>query len=258
MARNPGLHTVTVRPAESVPADRVPVPFDQLADPDSDRLIGAALAMWPQGNIWGAPDGEAMDPGSFLARFTRVLLDGFLYGYNRAYLFAREATVSGVAELLPEWEADYGLPDICDDEGQTTAERIRRLASQVMSAGVVTPGEFIRLAWSYGFEVAIEEPDIFTCGFSECGGEHETGACGEEIYIIFRVRDLRVDYFTVDESECGADPLFSFATADRLLCILRKVAPAWTIPVLGPWRYFGEFDELPGPLTLGGGGIKLS
>jgi uncharacterized protein YmfQ (DUF2313 family) len=258
MARSPARHTVTVNPAGLVPREKVPVPYDQLADPDSDRLIGAALTLWPQGAAWGTPDGAAIDLGSTLARFTRVLIDGFIYMYRRAFLFAREATVSGVAELLPEWEADYGLPDICDDEEQTTAERINRLAAKVMSARVITPGEFIRLAASYGFEVAIEEPDIFTCGFSECGGEHECGGFGEEIYFVVRVRNLNVDYFLTSESECGLDPLFSLGVSEKLLCIIRQVAPAWTIPVLGPWRYFGDPQDPVGQMVVGGDGIILS
>jgi hypothetical protein len=60
------------------------------------------------------------------------------------------------------------------------------------------------------------------------------------------VRDLRVDYFLAGEGELGADPLFSVGHAELLLCLIRQVAPAWTIPVLGPWRYFGDIDELPG------------
>lgn len=258
MARNPARHTVTVNPAGAVPRERVPVPYDQLTDPDSDGLIGAALTLWPQGAAWGTPDGAAMDPNSVLARYTRAMIDDFVRLYRYAYLFAREATISGIDQLLADWEADYGLPDICDDGGQTTAERINRLAAKVMSNKVITPAEFIRMARSYGFEIAVEEPDIFTCAFSECGGEHECGSFEEEIYIIFRVRDLRVDYFLAGESECGVDPLFSFGTSERLICILRQVSPAWTIPVLGPWRYFGEFDELPGSLVFGGSGIQLS
>lgn len=258
MPRNSGRHTVTLNAADPLIGDKVPVPYDQLADPDSDRLIGAALTLWPQGAAWGTPDGAAMDLNSVLARFTRALIDGFVYMYRRAFLLAREATVSGVDELLPDWEADYGLPDICDIDEQTTAERISRLAAKVMSAKVITPEEFVRLALTYGFEVAIEEPCIFTCGFSECGGEHECGGFEDEVYFVVRIRDLRVTYFRVCESELGADPLFEYGTAAKLRCIIRQVAPAWTIPVLGPWRYFGEIDELPGPQLFGGDGNQLS
>jgi uncharacterized protein YmfQ (DUF2313 family) len=256
--RDPARHTVTFAPAGLALREQVPAPYDHLADPDSDRLIGAALTEWPTGSIWGTPDGEAMAMGSWLARFTRVLIAPFLDLYRRAFLFAREATVSGVDQLLPEWETDYGLPDLCDGDVQSTGERISRLAAKVMSERLVTPAEFIRMARSYGFEIAIEEPAIFTCGFSECGGEHECGGFTEEVYIILRVRDLQVNYFRVGESECGFDPLFDIGEAEKLLCLFRQAAPAWTIPVLGPWRYFGEIDELPGPMIFGGTGNQIS
>jgi hypothetical protein len=115
MARDPGRHTVTLQPAPGGARENgLLCPIDQLADPDSDRLIGAALTLWPQ----GAPGARRMArrwiSARGLARFTRVMIDGFVRLYRQAYLFAREATVTGVDQLLPEWEADYGLPDICD------------------------------------------------------------------------------------------------------------------------------------------------
>jgi uncharacterized protein YmfQ (DUF2313 family) len=195
MARDAGRHTVTLRPANGSIGEQVQAPYDALANPENDTLIGAALTLWPPGAAWGSPDGAAMDLGSRLSRFTRALIDPFVWLYRRAFLFAREATVSGVSELLDEWEADYGLPDVCETDGQSTAERLRSLAAKVMSARVITPAEFVRLALEYGFVIAIEETDIFGCGSSECGGEHEVGGFSEEVYFIVRVRDLQINYF---------------------------------------------------------------
>lgn len=258
MARDSGRHTVTLKPAAGLAREAVPEPFDALTNPDSDGLIDAALSMWPQGAAWGTPDGIAMDEASVLARFTRVLLAPFLWLYRQAYLLAREATVSGVNELLAEWERDHGLPGICDTGEQSTAERLKALAAKVIGIKVITPAEFIRLALEYDFHVAIEEPDLFTCGFSECGGEHECGPYSEEVYFIVRVRDLQINYFRVGEGEVGFDPLFAFGSSQKLICIIRQVAPAWTIPILGDWRYFGEIDELSGPVIFGGDGWQLS
>lgn len=258
MARDAGRHTVTLDAADGASRNEVPAPFDALSDPANDHLIDAALSLWPQGAAWGTPDGVAMDVDSKLARLTRVLIDPFAALYRRAYLLAREATVTGVADLLAEWERDYGLPGLCDIGEQSTSERLSALAAKVMSARVITPREFVRLALEYGFVVAIEEPAVFGCGHSECGGEHECGGYEEEVYIIFRVRDLRIGYFRIGEGELGADPLFDYGSTQELICIIRQVAPAWTIPILGEWRYFGEQDELPGPLLVGGRGWQIS
>lgn len=231
MARDPGLNTVTT--AASVLADvaAVPAPYDALANPTNDDLIGAALTMWPQGAAWGSPDGQAISLSSNLARLTRVMLEPFAFLYARAFKLSREASTSGVDETLREWEIDYGLPESCIVGETSSAERIRALEAKVASVAIITPGDFIRVAMGYGFEITIEEPAIFECGFSECGGEHSVGDPMQEVYWIVRVTDLAVDYFRAGESEVGHDPLFTLGEAERLMCILRKLAPAWSIPV---------------------------
>ena len=234
MARDPALNTVTT--AATVLAGRVPVPapYDLLADPSNDNLISSALTLWPQGAAWGSPDGEAISLGSALARFTRVILDTFVLLYQRAWRLCRQATVQGVDELLADWEFEFGLPDGCSPGATTIAERLRALEAKVLAQAAITPGDFILVAQGYGFGITIEEPAMFECGFSECGGEHTLGDVRQEIYWIVHVTDLAVDYFRVGESEVGYDPLFSFGEAERLLCILRKLAPGWSLPVLSP------------------------
>lgn len=243
MARDPARHTVTTIASSDPLTVALPAPFDALSNPNNDDLIGAGLSLWPTGAAWGSPDGQAISLDSNLARFTRVLVAGFEWIYGRAFQLAREATVSGVAELLPEWEEDYGLPDSCVDEISSTAERLRALEAKVNSQAVIHPSDFIRVAWAYGFDIEIEEPAIFECGFSECGGEHETGAAREETYWVIRVRDMAIDYFIVGISELGRDPLFSFGEAERLLCIMRRLAPAWTIPVLWSSREYSYLAD---------------
>lgn len=232
MARDPGLNTVTSFASVIEDRARLRAPFDALSDPGVEDLAAATAAMWPPGAAWGSPDGEALDPASVLGRFTRVLADMFALLYQRAWRLARNATVQGVDELLADWESDYGLPDGCTPGATTTSERLRSLEAKVLSLAVITPEDFIRLAAGYGFSITIEEPAMFECGFSECGGEHTVGDVRQEIYWLVSVTDLAVDYFRVSESECGHDPLFSFGEAERLLCILRKLAPAWSLPVL--------------------------
>lgn len=236
MARDPGLMTRTTEPSSGDAPQQILAPWDALANPANDDLIDAGLAMWPTGPAWGTPDGESMTENSVLARFTRVLLSPFEFLYARAFQLARESTVQGVDELLPEWEADYGLPGPCGPSG-STEERLRALEAKVRGVAVIHPKDFIALAKSYGFKITTEEPCMFECGFSECGGEHQLGdPMTEETYWIIHVADLAVDYFRCGEGECGATPLFSLGEAERLLCMLKQYAPAWTIPILA-------FDE---------------
>ncbi|MBX5015962.1 putative phage tail protein [Rhizobium lentis] len=235
MARSSAFNTITREPAAAFGTVSVAAPFDALAAPVNDDLISSALTMLPQGAAWGTPDGEAMPLTHVLARFMRVLIDGFVWLYARAFGLTREAISQGASELLPEWEADYGLPEGCFTGDMTTAQRLVALGRKVRADAVNTPGDFIRLALDYGFEIEIEEPALFECGFSECGGKHTVGSYIEETYWIVRVRDAGISYFECGASECGYDPLFSLGAAEEILCMLRKMAPAWTLPVLEPW-----------------------
>ncbi|CAD7036315.1 hypothetical protein RHAB21_02509 [Pseudorhizobium halotolerans] len=235
MPRSPAFNTITRAAAPALDTSGVPVPEDALAAPTSEGLISAAMTLWPQGAAWGSPDGEAVPLTDPLARFTRVLLDPFVRLYARAWSLVREATVGGVQELLPDWEAEYGLPERCFIGEQSTSQRITALARKVRADAINHPEEFVRLALDYGFEIEIEEPAIFECGFSECGGYHAVGSWTEETYWIVRVKDAAISYFECGVSECGHDPLFAVGEAEQILCLLRQMAPAWTLPVLEPW-----------------------
>lgn len=232
LARDPGLNTVTTMASVAAANDAVPVAWDSLANPSNDDLIGSAVSLWPPGAAFGTPDGQALSLSSILARFTRVLLSPWEWLYYRSFKLASESTVFGVDEMLPDWEAEYGLPDACGFDDDSVAGRVRALKAKLMAMAIITPSNFVRLALAFGFSVTIEEPAVFECGFSECGGEHTVGNVSQETYWIVRIVDLAVDYFRCGESECGYDPLFSYGEAERLLCLMRQHAPAWTTPVL--------------------------
>jgi uncharacterized protein YmfQ (DUF2313 family) len=237
MARSPAFNTITRTLSIDEGAISVAAPYDALADPSNDDLITSALSFWPQGSAWGSPDGQSVSLSSNLAKFTRVLLDGFVWLYARAFRLAQEGSVQGVSELLPDWETEYGLPEDCFIGDQDTAQRLRELARKVRADAINHPGQFVRLAFDFGFEIEIEEPAIFECGFSEAGGYHTVGPSHEETYWIVRVKDAGLSYFEAGSGECGYDPLFSFGVAEQLLCLFRKLAPAWTLPVLAPWIF---------------------
>ena len=215
----------------------IAVPQDALSAPTSDRLIAAGVALWPKGAAWGTPDGEAMDLSSIYARLTRVMLSPFEWLYARAYRLALQSAISQTAELIDEREEEYGLPDTCRTGDLTTEQRLAILRRKVEALPIATPEDFLRYAAEFGFTIMIEEPVIFECGFSECGGEHETGAATEETYWIFRVKDEGASYFECGGSECGYDPLFQLGTAGDLLCEFLKLAPAWTTPIVEDWIY---------------------
>lgn len=232
--RNSYAHTLTNSfTPKSVPS--MTVPTDALAAPDSDSLISAGLAFWPPGAAWGSPDGQAVSLSSNLARFTRVLLSPFEWLHARAFRLALEGNVQTVSELLPDWERDHGLPEACFTGEQTATQRLTALRRKVMAEPLSHPQDFVRVAADFGFTIEIEEPNIFECGGSECGGHHEAGAASEEAYLIVRVRDSAETFFEIGASECGADRLYDLVGSSGVLCFLRQELPGWVVAVPEPW-----------------------
>lgn len=213
----------------------VAVPTDALSAPDSDSLISAGLTFWPPGAAWGSPDGQAVSLSSPLARFTRVLISPFEWLYARAFRLALEANTQTVSELLPDWEREHGLPEVCFIGEQTAAQRLTALRRKVLAEPLSHPEDFVRVAADFGFTIEIEEPCIFECGFSECGGYHESGAAAQEAYVVVRVQDSAETFFEIGASECGVDRLYDLVGASDVLCFLRQELPGWVVAVPEEW-----------------------
>lgn len=247
--RDPGLNSWTYYLPPDDPADVAPAePADALTAPDIEDLLPAGLALWPRGAAWGSPDGLAPPTTSVLAGFTRALLGPLAEMYGHAWGVLRQNWARLADTSLPDWEADYGLPNPCSAPDATTASRKADLMVKVRSTATITPQDFVRLARDAGYEIAIEEPAMFECGFSECGGQHTVGDIRQEVYWIVHILNISVDYFRVSESECGYDPLFSTGDIERLRCLFRDLYPGWSEPVY-------QIDEMP--LSLSGLPIVL-
>lgn len=232
--RNSWQHTVT-NSFVAEPENSVTAPVDALSAPDSDSLISSGLTFWPVGAIWGSPDGQAVSLSSLLAGFTRVLLSPFEWLYARAWHLALESNVQKVSELLPDWEREYGLPERCFTGEQSTAQRLTALRRKVAALPLSHPQDFVRVAADFGFTIEIEEPCIFECGYSECGGYHETGAAGQEAYVVVRVQDSAETFFQIGTSELGSDRLYDLVGTADVLCFLRQELPGWVVAVPEEW-----------------------
>ncbi|WP_242220088.1 putative phage tail protein [Shinella zoogloeoides] len=234
--RNSYEHTVTAGfTPVSIPV--LDVPTDALSAPSNDDLISSGISFWPTGAAWGSPDGEAVSLRSVFARFTRVLLSPFEWLYARSWRLALESSAQTLSETLDGWEADYGLPERCFLGEQSATQRLTALRRKVNATPISVPEDFVRLASDLGFEIEIEEPCIFECGFSECGSYHPVGSPTEETYWIVRVKGASISYFEIGTSQAGEDRLFALGEAEQILCLLRQHAPGWALPILQPWIY---------------------
>lgn len=202
---------------------------DILSAPDVETLLPGGLALWPRGAAWGTPDGEAASTTSVIAGLTRALLAPFAALYAKAWQLTDEARSGSIVDSLDEWERDYGLPDPCVTTAQTDDERRRVLRVRVRGLPTITPADIVRLAASLGFVVALEEPDAFRCGESECGSNHEPSNTGLELQWVVHIRNAPSWRFEAGIGEAGVDRLLDFDNG-ALMCAIRRIAPAWTYP----------------------------
>lgn len=230
--RDPGRNTLTVYVATSDVDDlSPPSPGDALSTPSVEDLLPGGMALLPRGAAWGTPDGMAAGTDTKLAGLTRSLLSPFAGLYSRLFALTFEARATTLVDSLSDWERDFGLPDGCSAFGDSVAERRAALLSKVRSVATITPQDFVQLARQAGYRIEIEEPAMFECGFSECGGEHTLGDRRQEAFWIVHVYDLAIDYFVCGESFCGVTPLFEIRNADGLECLFTDIAPGWSMPI---------------------------
>lgn len=254
--RNSWRHTIT-NSFTAMPSQSVDIPVDGLSTPTSDDLFAAGMTFWPPGAAWGSPDAEAVASGSILSRFTRVLLSPFAWLYGRAWRLALEASVQTASETVTDWEKEYGLPEACFGPGQSSVQRLEALRRKVEGLPLSHPEDFVRVAATFGFVIEIEEPCTFECGYSECGGYHETGDVSEETYVIIRVKGASESYFECGVSECGHDPLFSLEGYEQILCYLRKELPGWVAAFPGEWITYAPLVTSAGHPIIDSNGNPL-
>ncbi len=109
------------------------------------------LALLPQGLAW--PREPDTNLYATLEAYA-VVLAAF---QNRLCDLREEADPRTTSEGLAEWETDYGLPDPCAGEVQTTAGRKARLLAAVYARGGADAEYFERLSALMGFDVSIRD-----------------------------------------------------------------------------------------------------
>jgi uncharacterized protein YmfQ (DUF2313 family) len=200
---------------------------DALADPALDDIAQSMAGLLPTGGAWRTPDAAAFDWNSRLGGFLRGLSGAFVSLYRRAFQASQESTASTLADSLDDWEAEFGLPDICFGEDQSRTQRIRALLLKIRSAGTITPADFINLAASVGYTISIREPRPFATGFSQTGWQEGTGAAIAYFWIV-KPTGAASSRFETGVSQTGINSLLDIAHLTDLECLFRKIAPAWT------------------------------
>jgi uncharacterized protein YmfQ (DUF2313 family) len=209
---------------------------DVLSAPTVEEILPSGLAFWPRGAAWGTPDGIAPSTTSVLAGFTRALLGPYADLYARLWRLTDESRSRTLVNSLPDWEADFALPEPCITGPQTIDDRRRHLEHKVAAQGAISPEDFVRLAAHFGFVVAVEEPEAFRTGESRCGELAEVSDAALEQQWVVHVLDVPFEQFQTGLGETGVNRLLDFDIG-ALECLFRRAAPAWTYPIFSVARW---------------------
>ncbi len=178
-------------------------------------------ALLPPGAAW------SIDPDAVLTRLLTVpaselaLADVYLLGA------LAEADPRRTDQLLPQWEADCGLPSACAGPAIGLNARRQAVLAQLTARGGVSPGYFIAVAASLGFAVTITEFSPLVCEL-DC----EQSANDEGWRFVWRVNAPAVP---IIEDSCESDaetPLVAWGNA-LLQCTIQSMAPAHTYCLFG-------------------------
>ncbi|WP_345819940.1 putative phage tail protein [Methylobacterium fujisawaense] len=248
-------------PCYGLPVDP-PSVADVEAQPTADSLLPQILPLCPRGAAWGTDEtGDGKGAAPVQRAFWRALA-AFAAGHlGLDWQAATQTFPSAITYTLPDWEKEYGLPGPCASGAGGIPVRQAAVRAKFASFGGQSPGYFVCLAYSLGYEITIEEPTQFLCVESECVGDaiQETyfrcddsvvgqdgdpiegfilptdAAAGDEVsdqtvwqYWVVHVGPTRETWFRCDEGECDYDPLEGFVPDEDLECALRAVEPQHT------------------------------
>lgn len=177
-------------------------------------------ALLPPGKAWNK------EAKSNLTALLGALASGFVRVHQRAERLVLEADPRSTIEMLPEWEANLGLPEICASTTQTLQERVAAVVEKFTRTGGQSRQYFIDIAEKQGYQVQLETFKPFIAGISRCGDALNGG---HDVRLNWRIRVLeaRNVYFRTGISRCG-ERLLTIRRAEDLECILNKLKPAHT------------------------------
>lgn len=179
-------------------------------------------ALLPPGRLWDA----LREDGSLADRLLAAQAEEFARVNGRVDDLLDEADPRTTMELLEEWEAWAGLPDICTGAMGTLQERRDALVQKLTSRGGQSRAYFLELASSLGYTVTIDEFRPFICGKSRCGDQLNGGA-DARFYWRVNVGAAKVIGFVCGGSQCG-NSLGKIDRAGVLECLLQRLKPAQT------------------------------
>jgi uncharacterized protein YmfQ (DUF2313 family) len=219
----------------------VPPPGEFPCDDSAQPAYGAALvSLLPWGLAW------ARSEASNTSRLLLGLAHELACLRSRALVLLAEADPRTTSEMLPDWERNLGLPDLCAGGDGSVQDRQRDVLARFTENGPPTPDYLVAFAAALGFRITITELDTFRAGWSRAGESLDnigkrflagSSRAGEHLD-----NDVSNQFtFIVDVAYClPADRV-------RLECAMARIIPAHTRAL---YRYQYVLTPVPTRVSL--------
>lgn len=159
-----------------------------------------------------------------LAAFAGAIGDTFYQLHTQMVLLLDvESDPAQAVQLLPDWEADYGLPDPCTPPNPSINQRHAALLAKIAGIGGQSAAYFIGVAKQLGYTITITTWEAWSCWDSPW---LPVVAIDWRFAWQVNAPTITVQYFTPFSSPW--DPLWTISDT-TLECRLRQIAPGYGI-----------------------------
>lgn len=187
---------------------------------DASDYLSQMLQLLPRGKAWKAT------PDSLLGKLLMAFPDGSARVDARMLDLLAEADPRTATELIGAWEETVGLPDGCTGALTDLDDRRAAVWQKYTAQGGQSAEHFKAVAASLGYDVRIDEYDVFTC----------VGRCDDFVRDTAWAFAWTVVVKPVDEDSPDLGPFQS----PGLECIISGAAPSHT-------RALFDYPTMPAP-----------
>jgi uncharacterized protein YmfQ (DUF2313 family) len=191
--------------------------------------LGAADFLAAQQRL--LPPGKAMtlDPAALLTALQAALSGRMVAVHAQVGVLTEvESDPRQTVELLPDWEASFGLPDPCSPPDATIARRQAALVAKIASQGGQSPAYYISVALALGYVITITEFQAATFGHATFGSPFYDYNWEDA----WQVNAPAItEFFAAFGTAYFGDPFASYSSTE-LGCVLNRLKPAHTKLIL--------------------------
>ena len=194
------------------------IPFADAAD-----FLDASQNLLPDGDAWTTESNALLT--TLLSASTASLARVHA---RAADLTERENLPWTAVELLPDWEAAYGLPDPCTPPNPSIQQRQAALKARVAASGGQSPDYFIEVGAGLGYTITIDELQPVRFESARFGALW----FGAEYQFVWRVNVTNAAKFPARFGLSRFGDTYVSYSGQQLTCVLNRIKPAHTILIM--------------------------